>query len=84
MRNALKTVALLAALAAGTSGAGLAQTAISICPAGSILSNGTCQPAPARMNSGPANTASTAPAYGSSSPPIAGVDPPHPSHSQFS
>ena len=70
MRNALKTAALLAALAAGTSGAGLAQT-VSSCPTGYALSNGICQPAPARINSEPASAASMAPGYGSSSPPQA-------------
>ncbi|HEY3912573.1 MAG TPA: hypothetical protein VGM07_22190 [Stellaceae bacterium] len=40
----LKVLAIAAALAAGTSGAAMAQYS---CPPGYVLYNGTCQPAPA-------------------------------------
>src|SRR5947207_7964817 len=44
MKNALKTLAIAAALAAGTSGAALAQTYGYACPAGYAFYNGVCQP----------------------------------------
>src|SRR5438094_5693354 len=44
MRNGLKTLAIAAALAAGTSGAALAQSYGYACPAGYAFYNGVCQP----------------------------------------
>ncbi len=44
MRHGLKTLAIVAALAAGTSGAALAQTYGYACPAGYVYSAGACQP----------------------------------------
>src|SRR5436190_1386407 len=44
MKNALKTLAIAAALAAGTSGAALAQSYGYACPAGYAFYNGVCQP----------------------------------------
>jgi hypothetical protein len=45
MRNGLKTLAIVAALAAGTSGAALAQNYGYSCPPGYAFYNGVCQPA---------------------------------------
>ena len=63
MRNGLKTAALVAAVAAGLSGAALAQTAASVCPIGFYFSDGRCQP------SASGHPATGTAVYGSSSAP---------------
>lgn len=64
MRNGLKTLAIAAALAVGSSGAALAQYA---CPAGYAFYNGACQPygyAPGNPVSGAASGAAAGAAAG--------------------
>ncbi len=64
MRNGLKTLAIAAALAVGSSGAALAQYA---CPAGYAYSGGVCQPygyAPSNPVSGAAGGAAAGAATG--------------------
>jgi hypothetical protein len=61
MRQGLKTLALVAALAAGTSGTAMAQYA---CPAGYAAYNGVCQPMANNPVSGAAQGAAVGAAAG--------------------
>ena len=61
MRNGLKTLAIAAALAVGSTGAALAQYA---CPAGYSFYNGVCQPYAAYAPGNPVSGAATGAAAG--------------------
>ena len=64
MRNMLSTLAVVAALAAGTSGVAMAQNYGYACPAGYVLYGGTCQPTGYYAPSNPVSGAVTGEAAG--------------------